>query len=179
MRKISFIIFSFLLTNTLAAQHIKLDNHLLFSDFSNKNDLPILSNRAERYSVVVGMDYAEKKWYGLSSQLGYMSLGGKETIIFSSTEEERISETKGFVHANTTFRAFARVADSRLFVGLGPYINWLPGNQAFGHALYQGYQYKRIHAGTKAEAGFIHDAGKVRVGVNVAYLMDRSYGHSQ
>ncbi len=165
MKKILLISLLFLTRNAFA-QVIKLDNGLLFSSFHNKENLSILSSeKIVSYSGLLGIDYLEKNWFYLSSQVGYVRLGGKETNPSLPDEYRNVAESQNFVHLNTVFRAYTKTSGLKVFGGVGPYINVLTGAKQFDSQLYKPYyEFKRFSVGGKAEAGVTQDVNKFRVG---------------
>ncbi|MEN7550761.1 hypothetical protein AAG747_22765 [Rapidithrix thailandica] len=133
------------------AQVIKLDNGIAFSSFRNKKDLPMLSNSIKNYFVSVGIDFLEKKWFYLSSQIGYVKLGGKETNEFLDKDLRDVKSRTAFVHITTTFRMHPNRDKANFFVGLGPYVNILSDQNTIDVILYKDYTIENIHFGGKAE----------------------------
>ena len=160
-------------TNT-QAQFVKIDNGVVISSFNNEKDLPFFQDRVINYSFLIGMDYMEKNWFYLSSQVGYMRLGGEETNPLLQGEFSHITEHKSFVHFNTTFRGYIRSSGFKITAGLGPYINVLAANDDFDSSLYEGYDYQAIHTGAISEFGLTHDTDKLRVGLIGRYMLGLS-----
>ena len=99
-------------TGTAHAQYLKLDNGLVLSSFNNQRDLPYLySDWTNSYSVSLGAHYLMNNWFYLSSQVGYMAIGGREvsTLSDAETQSERaldVAEKGKYVHLNTTGRLY-------------------------------------------------------------------------
>jgi hypothetical protein len=157
------------------AQYLKIDNGVLLSSFSNKENIPALSSKASSYTVQVGVDYLERNWFSLSSQIGYTRIGGHETNdLLTRPEWQTITEQKDYVQLNTTFRPYVKAASTKIFIGAGPTLSILAGNRNFGSTLYEGYHYNRFRVGGKAEVGITEDIKKFRFGLVGAYLLDLS-----
>jgi hypothetical protein len=175
MMKITIVFFLCLLMQEARAQYLKVDNSILVSSFSNKENLPNLSSDINSYSVQVGVDYLEKKWFSLSSQAGYMQIGGRETNnLLPQPEFKKVTERKEYIQFNTTFRPHIQTSKSTLFVGVGPTVSLLAGDKRFQSPLYENYHYNRLRFGGKAELGITQDIKKFRFGLVGAYLLDFS-----
>lgn len=175
MKKILLIILLLSVKNA-HAQYIKLDNGIVFSSFHNKEDIPILSGKKlASYSFLLGSDYLEKDWFYLSSQIGYTKIGGKEMNPSLQEEYKNISESGSYIHLNTTFRAYIKDHQSKIFAGIGPYVNILTSAKNFESPLYNPYySFEKIHIGSKAEIGLTHDINKFRIGLMGTYMLNLS-----
>lgn len=165
-----------LLVQNAHAQYLKLDNGVIYSSFNNKEDVPILSEKKLiSYSFLLGADYLEKDWFSLSSQVGYTKIGGKEMNAYLQEEYKTASERGSYIHINTTFRAHIKSHQSKIFAGIGPYVNVLTSAKNFESPLYNPYySFKRTHIGSKAELGLTHDINKFRVGLIGTYMLNLS-----
>ena len=56
------------------SSYLKIDNGVMLSSFRNNLNLPILTNNTVNYSTSLGIDYLQKKWFYLSSQIGRFGL---------------------------------------------------------------------------------------------------------
>lgn len=171
MAKIWFSTILLFVAVTVHAQYIKLDNGVVLSSLSNKKDLALLNSSVSNYSFLFGTDYLEKNWFYLSSQIGYSKLGGRETNPSLPAEFRSISESRSYLHLNTTFRAYVKYDDLRIFVGIGPYVNFLTGAKNFDSEVYKPYyELQSLHTGGKADIGLTQDANKFRIGVVGTYM---------
>jgi len=163
-----------LISSEVKGQVMKIDNGIAFSSYHNNSDLSFLSSKKQkRYSVLLGADYLEKKFFNLSSQAGFLTLGGKEENTDLPDPYRKVSESKGFIHANTTAQFFIRRGGIKYFLGAGPYANMSTGDRAFSNTVYP-YTYQRFHWGAKTDLGIAYDTGKYRVGMNAVYLLNLS-----
>ncbi len=180
MKKLSYIfsvwvmLLGVLFNTSTHAQYIKLDNGFTVSSFNNNDDLPFLEDRVVNYSFLIGIDYMEKNWFYLSSQVGYMRLSGEETNPLLQGEFSNFTENKNFIHFNTTFRGYIRSSGFKIIAGLGPYINVLADSDDFDSSLYEGYDYQDIHTGAISEFGLTHDLDKLRFGLIGRYILGLS-----
>ncbi|NJO00776.1 MAG: hypothetical protein HC880_02985 [Bacteroidia bacterium] len=171
--KILLLLTFWLFTCPLRAQYIKIDNGAVLSSFYNEDKLPFLfSDCINTYSFLVGADYFIKKHFSMSSQIGLISIGGKDTSSFEIggpmvTTIERAS----YIHFNTVGRASIKLNPRvSFFVGVGPYVNFMTGNETFNSPFFIGLNYENLHWGGRAETGVIFDIDRLRIGLVGAFM---------
>lgn len=165
-----------MLAKNASGQYLKLDNGITLSSFQNKNNLSILSSsRSTSYSLMLGCDYLQKSWFYLSSQVGYLNLGGKEINSSLQGSDVNVSESKSYIHLNTTLRVYTKSSNLKFFLGVGPYLNFLAGTKNFNSDLYHPYySFKKLYVGTKTEIGITEDIKRIRVGLIGSYMLNLS-----
>jgi hypothetical protein len=166
------LIFSCILAFTFAgsnAQTIKFDNGVTWNHLKGKN-FPLFDQQIVAYSGLLGIEYLQHKLFYLSSEAGYIQLGGKETAGIGAPELKD-TETWNYVHLNTTFRLQGGDPVNSFFIGAGPYLNVLMGDRNISHAVYNGYGAQRLNWGCKAEAGYNKHLGSIVLGVNASWLL--------
>lgn len=174
-RLCSLILTFFIITVTNSySQYIKLDNGISMSSFHNTQNLSILNRYNFNYNLSIGADYLESNWYSVSSQIGYIQVGGQETNNLLDVNMREIKESKGFFNANTTFRGYIKSGNTKYFIGAGPYINILAANDSFKSNLYNGYRYKTTHLGILGEIGITQDINNFRIGIIGSYMKNLS-----
>ena len=159
---------------SISAQYLKIDNGIILSSFSNEDDLAILDTRVVNYIGSIGLDYLEKEWFSLSSQIGYVRIGGEQEVDNVTPEIGEIIEQKSYIHFNTTFRPRLEMEDVSFFVGIGPTLDILMGSNDAESPFFTGYRYNNTRIGGKAEIGILHTKNKFRLGVIGGYLRDFS-----
>lgn len=167
-KKVILLPLLFLFCKIVNAQHIKVDNSLLVTSYTNSKDLPILYDKLRTYSIYLGADYLDKEWFYLSSQLGYVKIGGREKYHYIDTSG---IEESSYIHLNTTFRIYKDNSGLRSFVGIGPYLNVLAGSNKFKTPVYNEFYGKKTYLGARGEAGFTCDINKIRLGLMVNYML--------
>ncbi|SEW29420.1 hypothetical protein SAMN05428988_4070 [Chitinophaga sp. YR573] len=169
MKRITLILLCSMFMGTGYSQVIKFDNGVAVNSLIG-DDFDLFFNKVTSYSGLVGLEYFERKWFYLSSEVGYLKLGGKEngTIDGVPTRDE---QTWNYGQINTSFRARVVSRKTEFYAGTGPYANVLLGSGAFDKALYDGYSAERINWGFKAELGITQNINRIRVGVNCTYLL--------
>lgn len=170
MKKLALILLLLPFQNALA-QHVKIDAGILSTGYWNKLGLGIVDGRAISPSVNLGIDYLETKWFYLSSQIGYTRIGGLEES--TVPEKSKLRELQNYLHLNTTFRAFVRKGSLTGYIGAGPYLNILTGEEKFNHQYYKEWDLKS-YLGSKAEVGFHFDQNRIRFGLNANYMYSLS-----
>lgn len=164
-KKAVLMILFLLISKVLIAQHLKLDNSILVTSYTNNKDLPILHDKLSVHSISLGADYLDKKWFYLSSQLGYFKIGGKEN--YYEIEPQKSS----YIHLNTTFRIYKEYTDLVFFIGAGPYLNILTGSKKFETLDYRDYYDKKTYVGGKGEIGVTCDINRFRIGIIGNYML--------
>lgn len=169
MKRIPLILLCSMFMETGYSQVIKFDNGIAINSLKG-DKFDLFSNKVTSYSGLVGIEYFGKKWFYLSSEAGYLKLGGKEsgTIDGVPTRDE---QTWSYGHINTSFRARVVSRKTEFYLGTGPYANVLLGSGAFDKVQYNGYTAERINWGFKAELGITQNINRVRIGLNGSYLL--------
>lgn len=177
MKKLLYYALFLLFSPVAQAQFIKIDNGILFSSFRNELKLDILTQRNTNYATALGIDYLQKKHFYLSSQIGYLQVGGHEqddTLI--GTGFDQACEQTSFIHINTQFRYLITTEkpfSPSVFISLGPFANILSGKKEF-KSYYQGYNFQNLYGGLKTELGITKDLHSVRLGLVGSYMYNLS-----
>ena len=158
------------------SSYLKIDNGVMLSSFRSNPNLPILANNTVNYSTSLGIDYLQKKWFYLSSQIGYARIGGQETNDgFIGTNDYKISENSDYIHLNTTFRVTTQRKELNVFAGIGPFVNFLVSSNKFVGSFYKdGYRFRDIYAGGRAEIGIGQDFDRMRINLVGSYMFNLS-----
>lgn len=139
--------------------------------------LNLLEENLYSYSGALGVDYWEHKYFYLSSEIGYTKRGGKQQLqvldsITNPIGKEYKSEVIKYLHFNTTFRFRYSINRLYFFVGVGPTIDILLGEQTFT-PLGNVYNLKRTILGVKPEVGCTFQIGKkINLGFNASRLLN-------
>ena len=170
------------LTITISSfsQILKVKNGISFSSLeltespADISEAEFLGENITTYSFIVGLDYFEKKWFYLSSEIGYLKKGGEQNIeIFPNNGTENIKESWGYLHLNTTARLPIRLKNhAHFYMGAGPTFDVLIDSDTFESSFYEGHVLNSTIFGLKGEVGFAMDFKKIRVGLNASYLYD-------
>lgn len=179
MKKRSFV-WIVLLLNSIGltkAQVIKIENGLAFSKVTKVFDKFIIP-----YQGSIGIDYMDRGWYNLSSQLGYIRKGGSAEVTVNKAETGGVPSIKDmdykfdYLTFNTTFRVKREtIYNNTLYAGIGPRIDYFLHrnytlatpeeiiNQIMPDA-------NKVIIGLKCEAGLDYQFDRFLVGLNISYL---------
>lgn len=169
MKKITLIFVCFVSSTLCYSQTIKISNGVSLN--SMKGDkFDLFPKQVVSYSGLLGLEYLESKWFYLSSEIGYLKLGGKENSTLNGVPMHD-KQTWDFAQLNTSFRLRANSRKSEFYLGAGPYLNLLVGSGKFNKALYDGYSTEKTNWGLKTEVGINENIEKFRIGLNCSYLV--------
>ncbi|MCW3465274.1 hypothetical protein [Chitinophaga nivalis] len=169
MKKTALIFTCFLFISTCYAQILKIDNGISINSLKGKK-FDLFPQKIVSYTGMVGVEYLQKKWFYLSSEIGYIKLGGKENSTVGSAANAN-KESWNYAQLNTSFRLRTPGSKTEFYLGAGPYLNILLGSGTFSDDLYAGYSIQKTNWGSKLEAGINENINKFRVGINCTYLL--------
>ena len=169
MKRIALIITCFIFAYTSYAQTIKIDNGISTNSIKGER-IDLFPNQIPSYSVLLGIEYFEKRWIYLSSEIGYIKLGGQEDGTLNGVPL-KYKQTWDYVHLNTSARLRATTSKTEFYLGAGPYLNVLPGSGDFHDSFYDGYSTQRINWGCKTEIGINGIINRFKSGLNCTYLL--------
>lgn len=156
----------------LKSQTIKMDNGLAISSFSSK-ELKMLNTAIKSYSFMFGIDYINSNIIGLSSQIGYLCKGGKETMGYPVISASDFVEKVDYIHFNTTVRLKYMKFFYCIYIGVGPKIDILLDDNYLKSSIYNDYKLSTISAGLKYEVGFEQYLNnRISVGLNFSYIQN-------
>jgi len=162
----------FIFLGNCYSQVLKIKNGIAINKMKGET-VDLFGKQTVFYSGLLGVEYLQRKWFYLSSEAGYLKLGGKESTA-SADQAPREKQTWGFAHFNTSFRARVVYSKAEFYLGAGPYLNILLGSGTFDKPLYEGYAAQNTNWGGKMEVGINETINRVRVGVNCTYLLAAS-----
>lgn len=134
------------------SQALKINNGLSISNIQGDN-FSILGKSIKTYSIFLGIDYFSKKYYEISSEIGYIKKGGEERELPLNNSLLNIVEKKGYININTTFRGKYPILNSYIYVGVGPKIDFITADNKFESEYFFGYKFSKITYGLKMEVG--------------------------
>ncbi|MDR3129380.1 MAG: hypothetical protein LBU03_03955 [Tannerellaceae bacterium] len=162
-------------TSGLYGQVIRINNGVSITSLSLKDDskFNLLDSYITPYHVSLGIDYIEERLWNLSTEIGYMGIGGKGDFRQNSPEERvTIIKEKGeYIRFATTVRVKTSRKYQSAYVGIGPSLNLLIGADKFKHEGLSDYRINKCLYGVKSEVGInSHLTDKLYAGINVAYI---------
>lgn len=168
------------------AQVVTVENG--FSITSMKN-VKLGVDKVYPYQMSVGMQYMDKGWYNLSSNIGYTRRGGQEKIPYFSISGEQQKDCityKDKLHYLTLSTTFDIKKTSRdgytFFLGVGPrldfklkavettYADFDDGVSEYEPTKVNLHGYHPVLFGLKCVGGIRKDIGNMQLGLNIAYL---------
>lgn len=164
---------SYVFVLVIDAQIIKIDNGIGFSKMLS-NEYNVFTSNAASYNVSIGVEYLNRKYFQMSSELGYLCMGGKDNILIKDDtgcyiETLNLREDWNFISFNTTFRVKHPLDRHFIYLGVGPFVDVLVGSNEFSLA-YPGFKANRVMVGVCPEIGvnyYIND--KFYLGLNCSY----------
>ena len=161
----------------LSSQVIKIENGLSISSM-NSTKFNLLNDNLYTYSLLLGCDYLEHRYFYLSSGIGYIQKGGTDNIIQldENTHPVNTIPIKGkwdYLHLNTSLRIRYPFEKSHLYLGAGLKADVLTSSTDNNKSyLSEGYKMASIIPGMKIEMGINREVKRLVIGVNASYLID-------
>lgn len=161
------------------AQVVTLENGFGISSMRYKGIGQVL-DKIHPYHVSLGMQYMDKGWFNLSSNVGYLRKGERDKGKLTSMWEgayQVIGTNLHYLTLNTTFDLKKMSRDGyTCFIGVGPRIDFLlkssvdlyGGNNNYSKQTIEGYH--SVVFGLKCVGGVRKDFGNMQIGLNFAYL---------
>lgn len=146
------------------AQYIKMEHGVFSTAYKNFSSGYNWEENTHAYTVNMGMDFLERRWFYISSKVGYTQVGGATYEPFNTIRTRR--EFFNYFHAGSSFRAYRRDSKVAVFLGLGPYVNALLGEGKITKM--ENYSAKS-YMGALAEVGFHFNWHKARFGLSAEY----------
>ena len=158
----------------LSSQVIKIENGLSISSM-NSTKFNLLNDNLYTYSVLLGCDYLEHRYFYLSSGIGYIQKGGVDNVIQLDENAHPLNtiSMKGkwdYLHLNTSFRIKYPFKKNHLYIGAGLKADVRTSSTDSNHSyLHEGYKMASIIPGMKIEMGFNREMKRLIIGVNASY----------
>ena len=169
MKKVVLTMYILCITAVCQAQILKVDNGITINHLHG-NVIDQFKGTFNSYAGQVGIEYLERKYFYLSSGIGYVKLGGEAERPIGYSEPFTNREEWSYVHLNTIFRGRGSINKTEVFAGIGPYLNILAGDTKMKNTLYSGYTVPRTNWGGRLEAGVNDNAGRFKFGLYASYL---------
>jgi hypothetical protein len=139
------------------AQVVRVNNGVSITSLSLKDDskFNLLNDYVTPYNVSLGIDYVERQYWNLSTEIGYIGIGGKDVILNNGLEDESIiiKEKGEYIQLNTTVRVKPSKKYQCTYMGIGPAFNLLIGKQRFKYLNLRDYRINKFLYGVKMEVG--------------------------
>ena len=164
--------FACLYTHVVFSQVIKVNAGLSLSAMDIKNSSTLNENLSNLF-VTAGLDYWEHTYWYLSSELGFIKKGGKESVNLRESIDDpgTLTDIKGawsVIQLNTTFRVkIPIVMNHHLIIGAGPSLDFIMGSEKYG------FEPHSASLGVKLDAGYETMINE-RFKLGLMYSFDRS-----
>lgn len=130
------------------------------------------------YSIFMGVDYLDKKYFNLSSNLGLLRKGGKQTILlisyFGDPGTERIDNARlDYLSLNTLIDLKYPITDKITpYLCFGPRIDYLVGISKEFDPLTLDNEIFRLNYGFILGGGLKYDLTKFQIGIHADYYIN-------
>lgn len=157
------------------AQYLRM-NHGFSITSLKSSKIDVLTDHVISYTTSVGLDYFNKPYWGVSSEIGYIELGGADKIFVESESGNSgksitVKEKNSYLQLNTTFRLKTPLDNKSLYIGIGPNIDLLLQKNKFNNLNYSGYKLSKLLYSVKSEIGAnVYLRKKISIGFNASYL---------
>lgn len=140
---------------------------------------PLYNQTLLSYSVFGGIDYFDKKYMDLSSNIGMISKGGKDKFEYRDQNGEVINQeleeraTLNYLSLNTMINfKYANKKAVTPFIGIGPRIDYLVKSSKEFDALEEIDELKRTSVGLIFGGGLNYAISKIQFGIRADYYLD-------
>ena len=184
MKKTAFILIGLAIVILAKGQTVKIQGGTSISrldwEINGANPSSLFYNKALiGYSLFTGLDYMDKKYFNLSTNIGLIRKGGKDesqlTDEYNDLTGLTITEKAilDYFTVNTTINLRYRIKDSFYpFVSFGPRIDFLVNNSNhFDHIKEEGWL-ETTSYGLVLGGGVNYDISKLIIGIKADYNMD-------
>jgi len=153
------------------AQVIKIENGFAIANLKLKN-IKFNDRSFLPYQMSVGLDYMDKGWFMLSSNVGYLRKGCSMKGV-DIDPNVKVKMKFDYLTANTTFRVKTPSLENvTAYAGVGPRLDvFLKGS-----AQVEDLRDEKLHGirnfqiGLKTEVGLNYDIQRIQLGLNFSYL---------
>lgn len=174
LKKSCLFVICLLIASVGAAQTVKVENGIAFSALTGN----LYGKRILSYQFSIGMDYCERRWFDLSSNIGLVSKGGCEEVPYMDAfgdlvSMEFIDLRFRYLTMNTLFRFKYTEGRWTVYAGAGPNL----GVRLNTHFICSDSDLFSIAQGNGADViygmdcvcGGYYELGKFQFGLNFCY----------
>ena len=137
------------------------------------------SQKITGYSLFFGLDYLQKKYFNLSSNVGIIRKGGEDADIFSVDPlgqpllAQRQKAFLNYLSVNTTLDLKYPVKEKLFpFVSFGPRIDYLISNNSYFNFLKETKELNKLSYGINLGAGIKYQFSRFQIGIRGDYLLN-------
>lgn len=181
MKHFKLVVFGLLLSNFSFGQIIKIQMGTSFSSLDWKiDDLNIAPYKKTLtgYSVFAGVEYFNRKYFNISTNLGFIRKGGKDVISYSNEEGEYVNmkeqeATLDYLSINTALDIKYPIREKIVpFVGIGPRIDYLLSNNREVEGINGINPIQEYSFGLIVGGGIKYLLSRIQLGVRADYYLN-------
>lgn len=181
MKQLKLLVLGLLLSNLSFGQILKIQTGTSFSNLDWKIgnfDLELFNETLIGYSVFAGMDYFDKTYFNISSNLGFIRKGGKGTFTFMNELGEPIDEITEtakleYLSVNTTLDLKYPIKGKIIpFITVGPRFDYLTSYNKELDGLNEIDALERYNVGLILGGGIKYDLSKIQIGLRADYYLN-------
>lgn len=182
MKKI-FLIATFLTLTCFAnGQSLKIQAGISSSSLDWKlvnGAMKMYEQKITGHSLFIGLDYLQKKYFNLSSNIGIIRKGGEDNHIFSTDPFGmplvgiKQKATLDYLSVNTTFDLKYPIKEKLFpFVSFGPRLDYLTSSNSNLNSLKETKELNKLSYGINIGAGIKYQFLRVQIGIRGDYLLN-------
>jgi hypothetical protein len=181
MKKTGLLLIGLTIAILTNGQHIKIQTGTTLSKLDwqiGSLDSGLYNETLIGHSLLAGIDYLENKYFNLSSNLGFIQKGGKETLVIIGVTGEPINEKTekaklDYFTVNTTLDLKYPIKDKILsFISVGPRFDYLVSYSHQFDGLNDIDALKKYNLGLILGGGIKYDLSKIQIGLRADYYLD-------
>lgn len=183
MKRLTLFILSLTFTSLAFGQTIKFQAGTTISkmnwELKGVKVDPFYPETLVSYSVLAGIDYLEKKYFNLSSNLGFLRKGGKGEMVLTDENGvptgEKIIEKPAldYLSINTLFEIKYPIKETFVpFIGAGPRIDYIINSSYHFDGLKEIDELNNVAAGLILGGGLKYELEKLQFGLRADYYLD-------
>ena len=184
MKRLGLLLIGLTMVILLKGQTIKVQGGVSISelDYLIKGNFPSVSIYDEKlisYSLFAGLDYLDKQYFNLSSNIGMIRKGGKDEFLITdeygqSTGLTSIEKpTLDYLSMNTLFELKYRIKDAVApFISIGPRFDYLVKSNEHFEDLKDLDELKSISLGLLLGGGVKYDIQNLQFGLRADYYLN-------
>lgn len=172
MKKTVLLLLGLTFTTLLNGQTLKIQGGTSISklDWQNANQLD--NKKLIGHSIFAGLDYFDKQYFNLSSNIGLIRKGGEYYINFDSDEIALDKPVLDYLSINTTIDFKYTIKEKFApFISLGPRVDFLINSKNF-YALKGNGELNDTSIGLLLGGGLKYDISNLQLGLRADYYLN-------
>ncbi|MDR2039520.1 MAG: PorT family protein [Bacteroidales bacterium] len=180
MKNLKLLVLGLFLSNLTFGQVVKIQTGTTFSKLDwviGNSAFALFNETLVGYSIFAGMDYFEKKYFNLSSNLGFIQKGGKETHSLRNESGDFLKKT---INAKLDYITINTVLDIKYpiknnispFISFGPRFDYLINYDEVFDGLNEMDALKKYSIGLILGGGLKYDLSKIQIGLRADYYLN-------